>query len=100
MSTIFTSSTQLACAEEKLEQFLAKPRHTLSARKFNERFASAVLSSPRAGARAPSGAEQLRAVFCSLPQMTQHQVRQLAYERIVLEAKMAASRHRRRSSAS
>lgn len=100
MSTIFTSSTQLRCSEAQVETFLARPRNTLSARSMNAKQAAAVATtlaasqqlapSGEALAPAPSGAEQLRAIFCGLDLKKQDQVRLLAYQRIVLEAKMAA----------
>ena len=100
MSTIFTSGTQLLCPEWQVESFLAKPRNTQSARSMNERRAQAVattlaaseatLPSGEALCSAPTGAEQLRAIFCGLSLQKQDQLRLLAYHRIVLEAKMAA----------
>jgi hypothetical protein len=100
MSTIFTSSTQLRCSEAQVETFLARPRNTLSARSMNAKVAAAVATTLAASqalapggealAPAPSGAEQLRAIFCGLDLKKQDQVRLLAYQRIVLEAKMAA----------
>ena len=100
MSTIFTSGTQLLCPEWQVESFLSKPRNTQSARSMNERRAQAVattlaaseatLPNGEALCAAPTGAEQLRAIFCGLSLQKQDQLRLLAYHRIVLEAKMAA----------
>ena len=100
MSTIFSCSTQLRCSESQVETFLARPRNTPSALAMNSRMAAQVASELAASqllasdgtplATAPSGAEQLRAIFCGLETLRQDQVRLLAYQRIVLEAKMAA----------
>jgi hypothetical protein len=81
-STVFTSSAQLAISEGVLEHFLARPRNTPSAAAFNR---EAARNLPLT-----SGALQLRALFCDMPAKLQSCVRQLVYERMVLEAKVDA----------
>jgi hypothetical protein len=81
-ATVFTSATQLAAPEALLENFLARPRNTASAAAFNR---EAARNLPRT-----TGALQLRALFCRMPSKLQSAVRQLIYERMVLEAKVEA----------
>jgi hypothetical protein len=79
MSTIYSSSTQLRCDESALERFLALPRDTPSVKRL-QKYASS--------GDAESGAEQLRCIFLTLDKRSQNALRSLAYERMILEAKM------------
>lgn len=81
--TQFTSATQLAAPDAVVDGFLARPRNTPSARNARARDAAA-------GATATSGAQRMRAVFSRLSAIQQEPARQLAYERMVIEAKIAA----------
>ena len=87
-ATIFSSATQLAAPEALLESFLSRPRNTPSAVSFNR---AASEAAPRG-----TGAEQLRALFCRMPLKLQACVRQLTYERMILEAKVEAMLNRLR----
>ena len=81
--TQFTSSTQLAAPDALVDSFLARPRNTPSARNARARDAAV-------GPTATTGAQRMRAVFSRLSAIQQEPARQLAYERMVIEAKIAA----------
>ena len=83
MSTIFSSSTQFRCSEADLEHFLALPRNTPSVTHLLRQAAGY-------NAESKSGADILRGVLTRLDKRRQHAVRTLAYERMVLEAKMSS----------
>lgn len=83
MSTIFSSSTQFRCSEADLEHFLALPRNTPSVTHLLRKAAGY-------NAESKSGGDILRGVLTRLDKRRQHAVRTLAYERMVLEAKMSS----------
>jgi hypothetical protein len=88
MSTIFTSDTQLLASENVISSFLSRPRNTPSARNGRARD---VLAAAAGAAESPaSGAARMRAIFSRLGALAQEPARQLAYERMVIEAKIAA----------
>lgn len=76
----------LAVSDSVLSNFLARPRNTPSARNARAREAAVAVA-----ADSPvSGAARMRAVFSRLGALDQEPARQLAYERMVIEAKIAA----------
>jgi hypothetical protein len=87
MSTIFPhSSAQLAADESLISSFLARPRNTPSARNARARDAAEA----EAGGAAATGAARMRGVFARLDALAQEPARQLAFERMVIEAKVAS----------
>lgn len=98
MSVYTSSSQQLGASEQVLDNFLARPRNTPSARNARAREAAAVAIGSAADSNA-SGASRMRAVFSRLGALEQEPARQLAYERMVIEAKIAATLDRTDTSA-